>query len=65
MDSAKETVNIAVVVKYTGTSDTYLSVVKAMDHAAFAVSGKLKITWVDASDLESQENRDVYYKAWT
>jgi CTP synthase len=65
MDSAKETVNIAVVAKYTGTSDTYLSVVKAMEHAAFSVGSKLKITWIDASDLETEDNREEYYKAWT
>lgn len=36
VDEYTHEVVIAMVGKYTGTSDSYLSVVKAIDHAAFA-----------------------------
>ena len=38
--------------KYTGLSDSYLSVLKALQHAALAVSRKLVVNWIGAEDLE-------------
>ena len=45
-------VRIAMVGKYTGLSDAYLSVLKALQHACLAVNRKLEVHWVDASHLE-------------
>lgn len=39
--------------KYTGLSDAYLSVLKALQHACLAASRKLEVLWVEASHLES------------
>ena len=43
---------IAMVGKYTGLSDAYLSVLKALQHACLAVNRKLEVHWVEASHLE-------------
>ena len=38
--------------KYTGLSDAYLSVLKALQHACLSASRKLEVLWVEASHLE-------------
>ena len=43
---------IAMVGKYTGLSDAYLSVLKALQHACLAINRKLDVQWIEASDLE-------------
>ncbi|KAH9622683.1 hypothetical protein KSS87_020632 [Heliosperma pusillum] len=48
----QKTVRIAMVGKYTGLSDSYLSVLKALLHASVACERKLIVDWVPASDLE-------------
>ncbi|KPI34489.1 CTP synthase [Cyphellophora attinorum] len=58
-----EKVTIALVGKYTNLHDSYLSVIKSLEHSAMAVGRKLNLIWVDASELE-QQNTDAYYKSW-
>ncbi|KAJ2250709.1 CTP synthase ura7, partial [Coemansia sp. RSA 454] len=43
---------IAIVGKYTYLADSYISVVKGLEHAALNVKRKINIKWVEASDLE-------------
>ncbi|KAG5378454.1 hypothetical protein IGI04_026296 [Brassica rapa subsp. trilocularis] len=60
-------VRIAVVGKYTSLSDAYLSVLKALLHAAVACRKKLVVDWVPACDLEKEtekENPNAYKAAW-
>ncbi|KAK6129418.1 hypothetical protein DH2020_036836 [Rehmannia glutinosa] len=60
-------VRIAMVGKYTGLTDSYLSVLKALLHASVACHRKLCVDWVPASDLEgatAEENPDSYENAW-
>ncbi|KAL3520424.1 hypothetical protein ACH5RR_018573 [Cinchona calisaya] len=67
-DMLHEPVRIAMVGKYTGLSDSYLSVLKALLHASVACRRKLCIDWVPASDLEiatAQENPNAYRSAWS
>ncbi|KNA15859.1 hypothetical protein SOVF_094430 [Spinacia oleracea] len=62
-----EPVRIAMVGKYTGLSDSYLSVLKALLHASVACHRKLLLDWVPASDLEEstkEENPESYKVAW-
>jgi len=47
----KMEVVIALVGKYTGLQDSYLSVIKALKHAAMHVDRSLVIEWIEASDL--------------
>ncbi|KAK6254265.1 hypothetical protein QUC31_015985 [Theobroma cacao] len=66
-DMLHEPVRIAIVGKYTGLSDSYLSVLKALLHASVACRKKLVVDWVPASDLEDMteiENLDAYKAAW-
>ena len=51
VDDCHETVTIAMVGKYTGLSDSYLSVSKGLQHAAFE-NRQLVIEWIEASNLE-------------
>ncbi|KAJ9183351.1 hypothetical protein P3X46_007216 [Hevea brasiliensis] len=60
-------VRIAMVGKYTGLTDSYLSVIKALLHASVACFKKLVVDWVPACDLEDEmekENPDAYKVAW-
>ncbi|PIA37564.1 hypothetical protein AQUCO_03000262v1 [Aquilegia coerulea] len=66
-DKLQDPVKIAMVGKYTGLSDSYLSVLKALLHAAVACHRKLVVEWVPASDLEdatAKETPDVHKAAW-
>ena len=47
-----EPVNIVLVGKYTELHDSYLSVVKSLEHAAMRCHRRLELTWVDAVHLE-------------
>ena len=46
-DTVETPVNIAIVGKYTGLGDSYLSVTKALMHSAIASDRKLNIVWVE------------------
>mmetsp|Transcript_7705 Transcript_7705/g.13571 ORF Transcript_7705/g.13571 Transcript_7705/m.13571 type:complete len:556 (+) Transcript_7705:89-1756(+) len=50
-----ETVQICLIGKYTGLQDSYLSVIKALRHAAIACQHKLDLQWVEATDLENDD----------
>ena len=52
IDHLEEEVNIAMVGKYTGLSDSYLSVIKALQHSSFTVNRKLVIDWIESTDLD-------------
>ncbi|KAH9058280.1 CTP synthase [Lactarius vividus] len=60
-------VSIALVGKYTDLKDSYMSVIKALEHSAFRCHRKLILHWVESSDLEP-ENQDAdpkrYHDAW-
>ncbi|KAJ2541097.1 CTP synthase ura7 [Coemansia sp. RSA 1933] len=58
---------IAIVGKYTNLADSYISVVKALEHAGLNVNRKVRISWVEASDLEDATmHKDPlkYHEAW-
>ncbi|KAB1212906.1 CTP synthase 1 [Morella rubra] len=66
-DKLLDPVRIAMVGKYTGLSDSYLSVLKALVHASVACHQKLIVEWVAAGELEditAEEDPDVYKAAW-
>ncbi|KAG0459903.1 hypothetical protein HPP92_023031 [Vanilla planifolia] len=66
-DTLQDPVRIAIVGKYAGLSDSYLSVLKALLHASVACRRKLVVDWVSSSDLEdktAKEAPDVHEKAW-
>lgn len=66
-DRLFESVSIVLVGKYTNLHDSYLSVIKSLEHAAMRCNKKLDLIWVDASHLEtptSQERPADFHKAW-
>ncbi|KAB2068656.1 hypothetical protein ES319_A08G046500v1 [Gossypium barbadense] len=66
-DNLTDSVRIAMVGKYVGLTDSYLSVVKALLHACIACSLKPSIDWIAASDLEddpAQSAPEAYAAAW-
>ncbi|KAI9675439.1 MAG: CTP synthase ura7 [Caeruleum heppii] len=66
-DHVLDTVTIALVGKYTKLHDSYLSVIKSLEHAAMRCNRKLKLIWVEAAHLEPQVNQErhaSYHKAW-
>ncbi|CAI4257129.1 BPK_HP2_G0001680.mRNA.1.CDS.1 [Saccharomyces cerevisiae] len=66
-DESMETVKIALVGKYTNLKDSYLSVIKALEHSSMKCRRKLDIKWVEATDLESEaqeSNKTKFHEAW-
>ena len=60
-------VKIALVGKYTNLHDSYLSVIKSLEHASMSCEKKLELIWVDASDLEQSNLKEKpvsFHKAW-
>lgn len=50
--SSAPEVKVAIVGKYTNLCDSYLSVVRALQHAGMAIGRKIKISWVESTSLE-------------
>jgi len=53
MAHPKDEVDIALVGKYAGLKDSYLSLKQALDHGGLANRVKVKISWIEAEDLET------------
>ena len=71
IDRFKDTVTIALIGKYTGLQDSYLSVLKSLKHAAIACSTNLDLQWVEATQLEKFDDNgndktqsEGYIDAW-
>jgi len=63
IDNLTEVVNICMVGKYLPGTDSYLSVMKAIEHSSHSVGAKLNLTWVDASNLEDKA-AEKYNDSW-
>ncbi|KAF0697998.1 Aste57867_11329 [Aphanomyces stellatus] len=67
VDNFEKTVKIALVGKYTGLQDSYLSVIKALKHAAMKVNHDLVIEWIESVDLDTttrSSEPEKYDDAW-
>ena len=64
VDRLEEQVHIAMVGKYTGLSDSYLSVIKALQHSAYTVDRKLVIDWIESTDLDPHDVTEKHDEAW-
>ncbi|RKU40084.1 CTP synthase ura7 [Coniochaeta pulveracea] len=61
-------VTIALVGKYTSLMDSYLSLVKALEHSAMRCKRKLNLVPVDSEQLDEdakEKNPTAYEKAWS
>uniref|UniRef100_A0A8C2XDA3 CTP synthase n=1 Tax=Cyclopterus lumpus TaxID=8103 RepID=A0A8C2XDA3_CYCLU len=66
-DRLLEHCSIALVGKYTKFSDSYASVIKALEHSALAISHKLEVMYIDSASLEPSTLQDEpvkYHEAW-
>ncbi|KAL1923538.1 uncharacterized protein VTP21DRAFT_8518 [Calcarisporiella thermophila] len=62
-----EKVTIGVVGKYTTLRDSYISIIKAFDHAGLYCGRKVELKWIESSDLEPQDETTKslkYHEAW-
>ncbi|KAI9139732.1 CTP synthase [Paraphysoderma sedebokerense] len=62
-----DSVTICLVGKYTHLHDSYISVMKSLEHASLSINRKLILKWVEASDLEeSVKDKDPikYFESW-
>jgi CTP synthase len=53
--------------KYTNLQDSYISVIKSLEHASLKCNRKLNLVWVDSSDLEPEMLKSSpvkYHTAW-
>ncbi len=53
--SPRDQVNIALVGKYAGLKDSYLSLKQALDHAGAAHNLKVDISWIEAEEIEHHQ----------
>lgn len=53
--NAKREVTVAIVGKYTNVRDSYLSIIKALEHAGPYNDVKVKIKWIEATDIEDNK----------
>lgn len=53
--NSKEEVMIGIVGKYTHVHDSYLSITKALEHAAPSCGVKAKLKWIESTDLEDRK----------
>ncbi|KRF99181.1 uncharacterized protein Dwil_GK17769, isoform B [Drosophila willistoni] len=66
-ETVRRDVNIAIVGKYTKFTDSYASVVKALQHAALASNRKLNLVFIESCQLEVttlQKEPSKYHKEW-
>jgi len=61
--SAKKTVHIAIVGKYTHLADSYISHIEAFHHAGAALGAKVELNWVESEEIEKGHGLDVLEKA--
>lgn len=59
IENPKAEVNIAIVGKYNDYRDSYKSLLEAIDHAAFSLQAKAKITWVNARNNKESLPKNI------
>jgi len=52
---ANKEVTIGIIGKYTYVHDSYLSIMKALEHAAPYLGAKIKIKWIESTDIEDKK----------
>ncbi len=49
--SAANPITVGIIGKYTSVRDSYASIIQALEHAGAAVGAKVRLEWIDSSDL--------------
>jgi len=53
----KGEITIGIAGKYTGTSDTYISIVKALEHCSTKLKTNIKIKWIETTSIEKGKTK--------
>ncbi|MFN3820986.1 MAG: CTP synthase, partial [bacterium] len=53
-------IEVAIVGKYTGLHDAYISILEAFTHAGAALDTKVEIRWVDATQVNEQSVEEMF-----
>ncbi|OQO13682.1 CTP synthase [Cryoendolithus antarcticus] len=67
LEHLRDNLDIVLVGKYLECPDSYLSVIKSLEHAAMRCRRKLNLIMIDAEHLESHTNKSdpaSFHKAW-
>jgi CTP synthase len=59
MKNPKDEVNIALIGKYAGLQDSYMSLNQALHHAGTAHQLKVNISWIEAEEFEKKRPKEV------
>ncbi len=59
---AKHPVTIGIIGKYTTVRDSYASIIQSIEHAAAAVGAKVRLEWIDSTDLTKESVADALSK---
>ncbi|MFH1225339.1 MAG: CTP synthase [Candidatus Diapherotrites archaeon] len=52
VDKPEHKVVIGIAGKYTGLTDSYISIIKALEHCEAATNSKISIKWIETTDVE-------------
>jgi CTP synthase len=63
MRNPEDEVNIALIGKYSGLQDSYISLNQALYHAGTAHNLKVNISWLEAEELENKKSEKLLKKA--
>jgi len=55
-DGKGKPVMIAIAGKYTGSSDAYISILKALEHCSFKLNKTVTAKWIDTTNLEGKKD---------
>jgi len=64
IDQSTETVSIALIAKYVGSNDPYISVIEAIKCAGYSLQRRVKLVVVEAEALEQGDYNKQDGKAW-
>ena len=63
LEHPRRQATVAIVGKYTGNGDAYISIAESLKHGGVANEAGVKIIWIDSEELESQDVESVLGKA--
>ena len=51
---AKHPITVGIIGKYTSVRDSYASIIQALEHAGASLDAKVRLDWIDSSDLTDE-----------
>ena len=56
--NANKTINVAITGKYTGVHDSYLSILKALEHVSALFKCKINIRWIETTNVKNSSDAE-------